>query len=220
LLLMTQQPVIKVDSSHSGACALVAYLEGRTLYVANAGDCRAVLGTAAAADAMVETAVNLSTDHKCDLPSESERIAAAGGYVQPAVNEGSDMAPARLYQVQGKRWLGPGLCVSRALGDVDGTACGLVAIPEVVIHTVQPEDDLLILASDGVWEFITSEQAIKIVAELKGQGKSAEEACRMLIVHSALRWKINEGGYRDDITAIVVYLQDAVASVESEPLSV
>ena len=74
-----------------GACAIVAFLLGRELVVAGAGDCRAVLGTRHEEKLV---AVSLSTDHKCNLPAEQARIEAAGG-VGP-----SDTGPG------GKGWAG------------------------------------------------------------------------------------------------------------------
>jgi protein phosphatase 1G len=53
---------------------VVAVLKGRELFVANAGDSRAVLGRAG-------TAVALSEDHKPASTSEKQRITDAGGFV-------------------------------------------------------------------------------------------------------------------------------------------
>jgi hypothetical protein len=60
----------------------------------------------------------------------------------------------------------------------------------------------MILASDGVWEFISSEEAVRICAPYD----DANHACRELINESTRRWRREEGNYRDDITAIVVFL--------------
>jgi serine/threonine protein phosphatase PrpC len=60
----------------SGCCACIAYICGRTMYVANVGDCRAVLPMAVTAPWKTVT-----IDHKPDLPRERERIEAAGGEV-------------------------------------------------------------------------------------------------------------------------------------------
>lgn len=60
----------------SGCCACIAYICGRTMYVANVGDCRAVLPMAVKAPWRTVT-----IDHKPDLPRERERIEGAGGEV-------------------------------------------------------------------------------------------------------------------------------------------
>ena len=223
-----------IDASSSGACALVAILEGAKLSVASAGDCRAVVGvrrSAAEAAAYAASAgcdaasgcpshrvLPLSHDHRPDSPNELMRIEAAGGYVRPAVGDvlDEDYSPARVFQVKGKPRLGPGVCMSRSLGDLDGSGCGMLATPDVTTHTVDPKvDDFLILASDGVWEFVSSEAAVRVVAAARAEGKPAHEACRELIVRSALLWKVHEGDYRDDITAVVLYLPEVLREMEA-----
>ena len=69
------------------------------------------------------------------------------------------------------------------------------------------------MASDGVWEFIESDEAVRIVENAHRSGKSAHEASRSLILRAALRWAQKEGSYRDDITAIVVYLPQALKAL-------
>ena len=48
------------------------------------------------------------------------------------------------------------------------------------------------------------------------RGLPALDACRYLIAKAALCWRNFEGDYRDDITAIVVYLQDVATALEQE----
>jgi protein phosphatase 1G len=57
-----------------GCTAVLAVMKGRELFVANAGDSRAVLGRAG-------TAVALSEDHKPASTAEKQRITDAGGFV-------------------------------------------------------------------------------------------------------------------------------------------
>ena len=62
---------------------------------------------------------------------------------------------------------------------------GVIADPEVVRHEIAPEDHFVILASDGVWEFIPSQEAVDIVASEIEHG--AEMACQKLISTAAER---------------------------------
>lgn len=62
----------------------------------------------------------------------------------------------------------------------------------------------MILASDGVWEFIYSQEAVDIVAKSLKEGMNVTEACQELIQQAAQRWAEEEGDYRDDITAVVI----------------
>ena len=57
-----------------------------------------------------------------------------------------------------------------ALGDFDGSGCGLIATPEVTEHVIEPGDQFLLIASDGVWEFIDSEEAVQIVESFYSKG--------------------------------------------------
>ena len=58
------------------------------------------------------------------------------------------------------------LAVSRALGDFHLKDCvpsPLIAEPEVREIELSEEDEFLIIASDGVWDVVTSELAVRIV---------------------------------------------------------
>ena len=74
-------------------------------------------------------------------------------------------------------------------------------------------DLYLILASDGVWEFLSPAQVVDIVHKCSEQGMAPTEACRYLIGSAALEWRQNEGDYRDDITATVLWLPDIVKAL-------
>lgn len=123
------QEEVKVDATDSGACAVVAYLHGNQLWVAGAGDCRAVLGQtvdgAEGADAIQP--VRLTTDHNVEVEEEKARIEAAGGWVMAMYFEDGEEVPARSYKKKDKPWLGPGLRISRALGDIKVSRALLVS---------------------------------------------------------------------------------------------
>ena len=63
------------------------------------------------------------------------------------------------------------------------------------------------MASDGVWEFISSSEAVYLVQDCFDKDMGADEACKVLIKKAMDKWKEKEGDYRDDITAIVVNLK-------------
>lgn len=200
------EPNPSVDARESGSTATVAYLREYMLWVAGAGDSTCVLGTTD--DAGQPLAKALTTDHKVDLPGERARIEAFGGQVRPAVYEDGELvAPARMFEDLHDKKKGPGLAVSRGIGDLNAMKVGLIPTPEVQKHKVDPaKDRFLIVASDGVWEFITPQEAVELVAPFYQAGHRAFDASKWLIANAAARWRQHEGDYRDDITAIVLWL--------------
>lgn len=122
-------------------------LKDKDLYVANAGDSRCVL-------CRDGQAVELSLDHKPEDWPEAERIAKAGGRVT---------ADGR---VNG------GLNLSRALGDhayKQNTSLApheqmISALPDVRHMEIDPErDEFMVLACDGIWNFMSSQDVIQFV---------------------------------------------------------
>lgn len=205
----------------SGACAVVALLRANDIIVAGAGDCRCVLGRSKGpppapgegmAAAQYDT-LELSTVHTLASSSERLRIEAAGGRVSSPRSPSRDgyYEPARVYADLGRRQDGPGLAMTRSVGDCDATRVGVIPTPDVAHHAVTPDDAFLILATDGVWEFVDPDEAVAIVGGIKDKGWSAEAATKHLIARAAVEWMNEEGDYRDDITCIVVYLAEVVA---------
>ena len=98
-----------------------------------------------------------------------------------------------------------GLAMARSIGDHAVKDIGVIAEPVVSFHQVEPNDAFVIFATDGVWEFVSSQEAVEVVAKHLSEG--ATRACQALIETAAARWHDEEGDYRDDITALVVRLQ-------------
>ena len=76
---------------------------------------------------------------------------------------------------------------------------GVIAEPEVTEYTLEENDKFYILASDGVWEFISSQEAVDVVS--KHISKGAEAACQILIETATAKWREEEGDYRDDVSS-------------------
>jgi serine/threonine protein phosphatase PrpC len=59
------------------------------------------------------------------------------------------------------------LAVSRSFGDLHYQPYGLTAEPEVsALHRIGPDDDWLVLASDGIFEVLTPADVCNIVASV------------------------------------------------------
>ncbi|KAF5189595.1 phosphatase 2c protein [Thalictrum thalictroides] len=165
-----------LDSS-SGTTVLTALIFGRTMIIANAGDCRAVLGKRG-------RAIELSKDHKPNCTSERSRIERLGGIIYDGYLNGQ-------------------LSVARALGDwhikgSKGSRSPLSAEPELKETVVTEEDEFLIMASDGLWDVMSSQCAVTIVRKELMLHNDPEKCSRELIYEALKRNTI------DNLTAIVV----------------
>merc|ERR1712151_1063889 len=140
----------------------------------------------------------LTRDHRPNLKDERARIEKAGGRV---VFDG--YANHRIYAKNGRY---PGLNMSRCLGDLMGHAdAGCSAEPEVTVRGVDPVDHVLLVCSDGVWEFMQPMEAVKLVNEFPAA--KAMIAAERLAKDAWDRWIREEGGaVVDDITVVLVYL--------------
>ncbi|OIV99746.1 hypothetical protein TanjilG_26084 [Lupinus angustifolius] len=121
-----------------GSTAVVAILSQSHIIVANCGDSRAVLYRG-------KEALPLSVDHKPNREDEWARIEAAGG---------------RVINWKGYRVLGV-LAMSRSIGDRYLKPC-IIPEPEVMFVQREKNDECLILASDGLWDVVTNEEACEV----------------------------------------------------------
>ncbi|KAE8678765.1 putative protein phosphatase 2C 6 [Hibiscus syriacus] len=125
-----------------GSTAVIVVLSGCQIITSNCGDSRAVLcrGT--------ET-IPLTVDHKPDRQDELMRIEREGG---------------RVINWNGARVFGV-LAMSRAIGD-RYLKPWIIPVPDVTFTTRTDEDECLILASDGLWDVMTNEEAGEVARRL------------------------------------------------------
>ncbi|KAK9078366.1 hypothetical protein SSX86_002423 [Deinandra increscens subsp. villosa] len=121
-----------------GSTAVVALICSSHIIVANCGDSRAVLYRG-------EEAIALSNDHKPNREDEYARIEAAGG---------------KVIQWNGHRVFGV-LAMSRSIGD-GYLKPWIIPDPEVTITPRAREDQCLILASDGLWDVMSNQEACEV----------------------------------------------------------
>lgn len=95
------------------------------------------------------------------MPVEKKRVLARGGRVDTIKGaQGQSLGPMRVWLMEQDA---PGLAMSRSIGDFIAHSVGVATEPEVKRFELQPEDKFMIIASDGVWEFLTNETIAKIV---------------------------------------------------------
>ncbi|XP_011873860.1 PREDICTED: probable protein phosphatase CG10417 [Vollenhovia emeryi] len=191
--------------SDSGCTAVVAILKENELYVANAGDSRCVL-------CRDGQAIELSLDHKPEDAPEMDRIVRAGGEV---TSDG---------RVNG------GLNLSRALGDhaykqnmvLPPQEQMISALPDVRHITIDPEkDEFMVLACDGIWNFMTSKNVVQFVrTRLSQNDENISKICEELFDYCLAPDTLGDGTGCDNMTAVIVkFKSPATATVKNNTVA-
>lgn len=161
---LLQDPVMKEDHSGCTATSILVSKSQNLLVCGNAGDSRTVLATDGNAKA-------LSYDHKPTLASEKSRIVAADGFVE-------------MDRVNGN------LALSRAIGDFEfksnpklGPEEQIVTcVPDILEHSLDYDrDEFVILACDGIWDCLTSQDCVDLVHLGLREGKTLNEISSRII---------------------------------------
>ena len=182
------------DCILSGSTATLVHIRQNKLYVGHVGDSRAVMARRTGGKLV---AVDLTRDHKPTLDDEGERIEKMGGEVRKIDNE----PPYRVF-FRNKQY--PGIAMSRTMGDTLAQSIGVTCVAESNEFELQEGDEFVVACSDGVWEFISSQEAVEEIGKF---GKDAKGAANALATLAWNRWVVNEDDVVDDITVIIAYLK-------------
>jgi len=187
----------KIDTFSSGSTALTIVKQGEHLMIANVGDSRAVLGTTSENGGV--SAVQLTVDCKPNLPQEAERIKNSKGRIFCLPDE---PGVYRIWRPSGKT---PGLALSRAFGDYCIKEFGLISTPEVTQLRITESDQFVILATDGVWDVVSNQEAVRVVSAAAANS-NREKAAKRLVEFAARAWKRKRSGIAlDDMSAICLF---------------
>ena len=164
-------------------------------------------------------AISLSEDQTPYRKDERERLKKAGARIC-SIDQMEGIAP--MHEDWGEVDLGvdideegdpprvwcqdhdyPGTAFSRSLGDTVGKDIGVNAEPEIVTKDITKGDEILVIASDGIFEFLTNQRVIDICAECN----DPLHACTRLLEESYKEW-LNYELRTDDITCIVLFLKN------------
>ena len=100
----------------------------------------------------------------------------------------------------------PGLAMSRSFGDRVAHSVGVSEKPEIKEYKFCKEDKFFVVASDGLFEFISSQDIVNIIKDYYLSGDIVG-CCEYLYELSREKW-IKEEEVVDDITMILVFLED------------
>ena len=187
-----------------GSTGLIASLIRNKLYIANVGDSRAVLF-------MKNGEIKHTEDHKPDNPKEKKRIESNGGEVIEYKNVFRVRGNFQNYQPSNPRSYG--LAVSRAFGDLHFKKW-VSSTPDIYQFKID-DVEFVILASDGLWDVISNQEAVGFVADILKAGKTAQAVSETLVdkARDLEKTKVNDS---DDITIIVVVFDQKDKKINNE----
>ncbi|KAM7484967.1 hypothetical protein LguiA_000976 [Lonicera macranthoides] len=213
-----------------GSCCLVGVIHQHTLFVANLGDSRVVLGKKVGNTGGV-AAIQLSAEHNANIEAVRQEL--------------KELHPddPQIVVFKNGVWRVKGIIqVSRSIGDVYMKHAQynrepinakfrlpepidlpiLSATPAIISHPLQPSDSFLIFASDGLWEHLSNEKAVDIVHSNPRAG-SAKRLVKAALQEAARKREMRYSDLRriekkvrrhfhDDITVIVLFLNHDLIS--------
>lgn len=185
-----------IDCFCSGTTAVTLVKQGQDLIIGNVGDSRAILGTRDQDECLI--AVQLTVDLKPNLPREAERIRRCKGRVF-ALQDEPEVA---------RVWLpnndSPGLAMARAFGDFCLKDFGLISVPDVSYRRITDRDEFIVLATDGVWDVLSNEEVVAIIASAPVRSYAA----RSLVEAAVRSWRIRYPTSKvDDCAVVCLYLK-------------
>lgn len=190
--------------SDSGTTAVVALIRGKQLIVANAGDSRCVVSEKG-------KAVDMSYDHKPEDELELARIKNAGGKVT----------------MDGR--VNGGLNLSRAVGDhfykrnkaLPAEEQMISAMPDVKVLTLNEEHDFMVIACDGIWNVLSSQEVVDFVSERikpndKGVVRPLSSIVEELLDHCLAPDTSGDGTGCDNMTCMIITFSPHPCSSHAE----
>ena len=188
----------EINTIFSGSTCIIIIITEEKIICSNCGDSRGIIGKYKNKNWI---SFNLSRDHKPNEQDEKKRILSKNGIIEPYKDENNNpIGPDRVWVPNDKV---PGLAMSRSLGDEMAHRVGVTSVPEVIEVEFCIEDKFIIVATDGLWEFINSDECVKIVGEFYLKN-DIEGAINFLYRESSKRWILEEDVI-DDISIIIAF---------------
>ncbi|KAF9677203.1 hypothetical protein SADUNF_Sadunf08G0083600 [Salix dunnii] len=229
------------DMATVGSCCLVGVICQQTLFVANLGDSRVVLGKKVGNTGGI-AAIQLSTEHNANLevirhelnnlhPNDPQIVVLKHGVwrVKGIIQVSRSIGDAYMKHARFNRE--PINSKFRLPEPMDMPI--LSANPTIISHSLHPNDSFLVFASDGLWEQLSNEKVVDIVHNNPRAGSAKRlvkaalhEAARKREMRYSDLQKIEKKvrrHFHDDITVIVLFLNHDLISksaVQTPPVSI
>jgi serine/threonine protein phosphatase PrpC len=214
-----------IDTSLSGTTSVTVLFHEKTMFVSNVGDSRAIVVSTDIEGIKVHAMSSDQTPYRKDERFRVMKYGARVLSVQQVlqndisvqdnwgnitlgdeIDEAGD--PPRVWSQEGDF---PGTAFTRSFGDQIAEELGVTAEPEILVRDVDSHDKYVVIASDGVFEFLTNQMVADIVAEKE----DPLEACHAVVAAAYDLW-LRFDVRTDDITIVILQFMDMVPGPLSE----
>lgn len=171
---------------HSGSTVIVIIKQQDKIFIINIGDSRVITNN-------FNKAIQITEDHKPDVPSEYKRITDLGGSVTE--------------DIYGTYRINNILSLSRAIGDFHLLPY-ISSEPDIYSMKINKSNKYLIAATDGLWDVFDNQELINYInkfienidLELNNHEKKISSICKNLIKIARKK------GSKDNITILLLIL--------------
>ena len=192
-----------MESDMAGTTVVSLIITADKIICPNLGDSRAVLFKY---ENNLYFCKNLSRDHKPSEPEENRRIINNNGRIKKIYDE-----DLKKYVGPDRVWLKnkeePGLAMTRSIGDKIAHSIGVSDEPEIKSFEYDGSEKFAIIASDGIWEYMSGEDCLKVIKPFYEDNKDVEEASYSLVKEAFRKWKRKESVI-DDISVILIFFEE------------
>ena len=144
----------------------------------------------------------LNERHTPDNIKEKERIEQNGGEISRV--DWADFGPLRIFY---KNKPYPGLSMTRAFGDFNAENLGFNTIPDIVEYDInEKKPKIIILATDGIWQFLSNEQVKNIILPYYDED-NINGGIQKLVGSARKMWETKNPRFIDDITIILIFFR-------------
>jgi len=192
-----------IPLQHSGTTFCGSLIFNNMIYTANVGDSQGfMLSKPKPSTYKIQ---DLNFLHNPDTPSEKERIRKAGGVVSQI--PGLPKEEAGPFRVWLPDMSGPGLAMARSLGDTIAHTVGAIHNPSIDVKRVDATCKYCLWATDGVFEFLSTDDVAKIILNDDGNLKTI---AKNIVKRSVKMWRTYDQVV-DDITVVLLQLPEMSA---------
>jgi serine/threonine protein phosphatase PrpC len=205
-----------IDDRLSGTTAITVFIRGDKLVIANVGDSRAIIASDNNGSLKFSP---LSIDQTPFRKDERTRLKKKGAKIMTMdqiegaepIHEnwgedgetGNEIGEGDPPRVWDRSLQMPGCAFTRSIGDSVAESIGVFAEPEMLTWEIQQNDKFVIIASDGVFEFLTSQAVVDMVASFADPLTAAKH-----VVSESYRLWLTYDDRTDDISIIIINFED------------